>query len=310
MNPARALMDTAAFRAATRRGPGAALLRSTAFRKLNGARRLAAAERAIEHDPQRFAGVQVFCFFIGHMKSGTSLLGSMLDAHPDVIVADEVDALRRVSEGVSREQLFHLLDRGSVGEAAKGRVTARRLGGYSFAVPGQSQGKSAHPRVIGDGRAGPTTQRLADDPTLLDRTRTLLGDADLRVIHVIRNPLDPISLSVIRGRRSLPDAIEHYFARCEALQSVRVMLEPGEVLAVRYEDVVAATGERLAEICAFLGVEATPGYLAACATIVQRRPGRDRDLIEWPTQAIVEVEARSHAFDFLAGYVFEQGVRT
>ena len=118
------------------------------------------------------------------MKSGTSLLGAMLDAHPDMIVADEVDALRHAEQGYTREGLFQLLERGARGEAEKGRVTARRLdGGYALAVPGGSQGRSARPLVVGDGRAGPTTQALADDPGRLGRFRQLLDDVDLGVIQ-------------------------------------------------------------------------------------------------------------------------------
>jgi hypothetical protein len=297
--------DAPPVRAVTERGPVGALLRSDAVRSANRARRRRAAERAAAKDPARFTAVETCCLFIGHMKSGTTLLGAMLDAHPEVICSDEVDLLRHAEQGYPRDALFHLVDRGARGEADKGRVTARRIdGGYDFAVASGSQGRSARPRVVGDGRAGPTTQALADDPALLDRFRALLGPVRLRAIHVIRNPFDPIALSVIRGKRALPDAIDHYFARCDALVAVRAMFAPGEVLPVRYEDVVADPRARLAEICAFLGVEPDAAYLDACAAIVRPEPERSRDRIDWPAEAVAEVERRAAAFDVLAGYRF------
>jgi sulfotransferase family protein len=310
-NPVRRLTDSGPFRAFARTGPGKAMLNSGAFRRVNGARRRGAAERAAAADPARWTDVRTFTFFVGHMKSGTSLLGSLLDAHPDVILADEVDALRHLDQGYARDALFALLARGAEAEADKGRVTARRLdGGYSLAVPGGAQGATERPRVIGDGRAGPTTQRLADDPASLERLRGVLGPGiDLRVLHVIRDPLDPIALSVLRGGKTVAEATDHYVARCEALVRVRALFAPEELLVVRYEDLVAVPRARLTTICAFLGVEATDAYLDTATAIVRPDPEPARSKIDWPDGAIAEVRARTAAFAFLAPYRDQKEVR-
>ena len=38
--------------------------------------------------------VEAFCIFIGYPRSGHSLLGSLLDAHPEMVIAHELDVLR------------------------------------------------------------------------------------------------------------------------------------------------------------------------------------------------------------------------
>ena len=70
-------------------------------------------------NPERFAATDVLCVFIGHVKSGGSLLGAMLDAHPDALVSDEVGVLKYLEAGFSREQIFHLIEKGSRREAVK-----------------------------------------------------------------------------------------------------------------------------------------------------------------------------------------------
>ena len=125
---------------------------------------------------------------------------------------------------------------------------------------------------------------------------------------MIRNPFDPIALSVVRGGRTLEDAVAHFLARCDALRAVRASLEPGELMAVRYEDLVADPPGRLAAVCTYLGVEAEPGFLGACAAIVRQEPERSRERIAWAPAMVAEVEERISSFDFLGSYRFAREV--
>src|SRR5262245_36859172 len=60
-----------------------------------------------------FAAVETFCLFVGYPRSGHSIIGSLLDAHPNAIIADELDALKYVQAGFNQNQLFYLLLRNS-----------------------------------------------------------------------------------------------------------------------------------------------------------------------------------------------------
>lgn len=300
--------DSNAYRWVVKRGPTAALFRSGAFARLNRARTRVLARAAVRAHPDRYAQTRTFCFFVGHVKCGTSLLGAMLDAHPHVILADEVDALGYLDDDFRRDEVFHLLRKGAQDEARKGRVTARRLGGYALAVPGASQGRADVPLVVGDGRAGPTTKRIAADPTLLDRLPAMVPGVDVRVFMVVRNPFDPIALTMLRGKRTFEDAASRFFATCDALVAIQAQLPPDAMHRVRYEDVVADPARELAEACAFLGVEAPADYLVACASIVHPSPDRDRERVTWTPQMIRTVEAGIARFDFLSPYTFEQEV--
>jgi hypothetical protein len=260
---------------------------------------------ATRRAPHQFDNVRTFCFFVGHNKSGTSMLGGLLDAHPWIVLSDEVDALRYVEAGFPRDQLFHRIVRGSRAELRKGRVTARRLQPYSYLVPGQWQGRTECPLVVGDGTCGTATRRLHENPDLLDRLRGIVPGVDVKVLHVIRNPFDPISVMMVRGRRTFENAIEHYFRACHALTDIRWRIPPEDLLPVRHEDFVSRTPRELGRVCGFLGVDAPPAYLNACTSIIRDAPDRSRDLVEWTPFWIRRVERELTAFDFLEGYSYE-----
>ncbi|GIU87383.1 MAG: hypothetical protein KatS3mg009_1898 [Acidimicrobiia bacterium] len=303
MSLVHALVDSDAFRWVAKRGPTRVVFRSRAYRRLDLARRRRWASRAARASraERPFAQVRTFCFFIGHNKSGTSMLGALLDAHPRMVVSDELDALSYVDAGFGRDELFHLILRGSRTEARKGRVTARRLEPYSYEVPGWSQGRAERPLVVGDSTSGTSTRRLGADPALLDRLRRLVG-VDVRLVQVVRNPFDPIAVMMVRGGRSFENAADHYFRACETLRTLRARLGPGELVTVRYERFCEDPAAELARVSAFLGVEPDRPYLDACAAIIRREPVRDRARVEWSADAIARVERGIAGFDFLEGY--------
>jgi hypothetical protein len=257
-------------------------------------------------NPRLLADLQTYCMFIGHGRSGHSIIGALLDAHPNIILPDEVDALRYLQAGFSREQIGHLLVSRSRTLARRNRRKYGRDGKlFSFEVPGQWQGRFSTLRVLGDSKAGISTQRLADQPALLDQLRATLAGINLRVMLVLRNPYDNISTLILRGSRTLDEAIERYFTNCQTLTELRDRLGRDELLVFKQEQFIADPGACLERCCRFVGVEMTPDYLAACTAIVYKSPARSRTSIEWTTQYIDEVRRRIKQFDFLAGYSFE-----
>lgn len=298
-------IDSQRFRNFARQGVGRRLIHSRAYRQTVRAKRYATSYYQARVNQDLFDDLQTVCFFIGHTKSGGTMIGALLDAHPSVIMADETDILEHIASGYSKEQLFHVLLKGSRREAMKGRVTARRLQAYSFEVPGLWQGRYATLQVIGASKAGPTTRRLGSDLVLLDQAQAALDGLDMKLIQVIRNPFDPITVMCVRGKRSIANAVEHYFDYCETLLKLRQRLNDEQLLSVRYEHFVATPKQALAEICDFLGLEADESYLDACAAVIWPEADRSRDLIDWPAEWIEIVEERINCYSFLRGYRFD-----
>ncbi|HEY3671111.1 MAG TPA: sulfotransferase [Acidimicrobiia bacterium] len=300
-----AFADSDAFRTLTKRGPGRALLRSRPVSELDLIRKRLHTTRRSDHASEHFDRVTTFCAFVGHNKSGSSLCSALLDAHPEIVLSDEVDLLRYVERGFRRDQLFALAARGARAEARKGRITARRLEPYSYAVAGGSQGRAPQPRVVGDSTTGTSTRRFGSDPYLWTRITVEVRPARATLLHVIRNPFDPISVMMVRGHRSFANSIDHYFDACETLARIRRQVAPSQFHEVRYEDLVATPRDTLRAMCTFLGVGTTASYLDACAAVVAPRPAPRRAMVEWTQPWITTVEDRIAEHDFLKGYSYD-----
>ncbi len=149
------------------------------------------------------------------------------------------------------------------------------------------------------------TGQLGANARLLDRLGAMMPAVKVKIVHVIRNPFDPISLMMIRGQRSHDNAIEYYFDYCDTLVQLRKQLDSSDMIPVRYESFVRKPEMKLAEICRFLDLEVVDSYLKACAAIINLEPERSRQLINWDPALIGIVEKRLAQYDFLQGYSFD-----
>jgi hypothetical protein len=183
----------------------------------------------------RLAEVERYCMFLGYPRSGHTIVASMLAAHPDTAIAIELDALRYVAAGFSREQIFHMLLERSLKQS---RQTSYE---YDYTVPGQWQGRVRRLRVIGDKEAGMSNLRLRWEPDLLDRLRTVIG-VPLRVVHVVRHPLDNITTMLTRGDADhLEQAIGTYFRFATNARDVMSGRAPDERFESSYGQVILGT---------------------------------------------------------------------
>ncbi len=246
------------------------------------------------------SGLESYCMFIGYPRSGHSLLGSLLDAHPDIVIAHELDALRFVEAGFSQEQLFYLLIERSKWFTNKGRTWYE----YSYDVPNQWNGRFRLIRVIGDKKGGQSSERLARNPQLLEKLRRTLT-TDLKIIHVTRNPFDNITTMSTRMSMSLQNASKHYFWLCDSVVRAKASQDPSNWLDLRHEDLIVDPTGTLKGACAFLGQEAEDEYLSDCATLVFDSPRKTRSKVEWHKDLIEEVQERLAQYPFLYGYRFD-----
>ncbi len=249
-----------------------------------------------------FDAVHGYVMFVGQPRTGHSLVGALLDAHPNALVAHELDALKYVEAGFDRRRLFALLQRAERQRVAAGHVSST---GYGYLVPNQWQGRHERLDVIGDKKGGRSTIRLGTDIALLDRLRRVVG-VDLSAIQVVRNPYDVIATMHRRApKRSLEDTAELFFELADTVDEVRRRLPAARFLEVHHDDLVAEPTETLAALCRFLGLDATADYLADCASILYSSPNRSRESVTWTPELLARIAARSAQHPSLARYRFD-----
>ena len=80
-------LNTNWWRQFAKHGLGSKIRRNDMFVKLDTTRRYITSGLASQRHPAQLDALTTFCIFIGHTKSGGSLIGSLLDAHPNSILA-------------------------------------------------------------------------------------------------------------------------------------------------------------------------------------------------------------------------------
>jgi hypothetical protein len=280
--------------------------RSQVYTRLNMARRFVLSYFRSRRELSAFQDVHTYCMFIGHARSGGSLAGALLDAHPNIILADEVDALQYVSAGFSREQVYHILLKRSRIQAKKGRSKAGRdEKTYSYQVPGQSQGHFTRLLIIGDRKAGKSTQRLGEDPALLQRLQQTMKGTRIAMIAALRNPFDTISTMNIRSGRPLAEGIDLYFSNCETIRKLQDSLGSQNLYILKHEDLLNSPDHCLADLTRFLGIEASQEYINDCVSVLYKSPKKTRQKIQWSGEMIEAVQRKIDQYPFLQGYSFE-----
>lgn len=297
-------MNSNRFHQFIKTGPGADVFHSRPIQRIHHSRLRLYSTYKSKRNPDLLKKINTFCLFIGHTKSGNSMLGSLIDAHPNAILADEVDALHYLLAGFKRDQLFYILLRASQKEFHKGRITARRMDPYSWKVNGQWQGKFSTLKIIGDSTSGTTTRRLADTPGLLDHLFSSMHNLRVKFIHTVRNPFDPISIMMVRGKKSFNDAFHHYELGCIRLNKLYQQIGSEHILPVQYEEFITNPRENLNQLTNFLELDAQPEYKDACVNILRSSPDKARKLVEWQPQWIDQVNKRIDQENFLKGYSF------
>jgi hypothetical protein len=247
-----------------------------------------------------FRDVERFFFLVGYPRSGSTLVGSLLNAHPEMVIAHEADSLRYVRPGITRNQLFAIL----LERDREFASVERRWNGFDYSLPGLDQGQFTRLRVIGDKHAGRAARRLRDEPELLNQLRDLTG-VPIRALHIVRNPFDNIA-SIARNRElPVQNAIEIYRDLGIAVDGVRSRLAPDELHDVAYELILSDPRREISAILEFIGVGGTDAYLSSCASLVDSGGRSSRSTVSWSADERRQVEEIIVSRPALAGYRFE-----
>jgi len=237
-----------------------------------------------------------FCLFVGYPRSGHSLVGSLLDAHPHAVLAHEFNTLQQYRTGLDADELCLFLQLNSAVFARMGRSWT----GYAYEVPGQHQGRAERLVLLGDKKGAATTRQMRKHPDTLPALEADLG-VPFVFVHVMRHPLDNIATWAQRQRVSLERATREYFQLVETVADLRAA-RPEQVHDVYLESLIGDPRAELVRLCAALGLEQGADHLDACANVVFGSPRRSRDRADWPDGMRDSILERAGRHDFLRPY--------
>jgi hypothetical protein len=246
------------------------------------------------------ASVEKHCVFVGYPRSGHTLIGALLDAHPNIIISNGVDPMQYLERGFAPPQLFCLYVR----QSRRFARTERKSGGYSYVVPNQWHGRFSALKVVGDKSGDLLTARLRSEPQQLDQLLRHPG-VEHKFLHVVRNPYDNIATCSARNGISLPHAIDYYFSLCETVAAARRKVGEANWLDIWHEAVIDDPRLWLLKLLNFLGQQPSEDYLRDCASIVYKEPNKSRFTAPWTPRLISRVEIESRKYAHLCEYRFD-----
>lgn len=257
--------------------------------------------------------VEKFVFFVGYSRSGHSIVASLLDAHPNIIIAHEYNLFRKWKGSMyqNRSFLYNELYQNSYNNAEKGwRSSVKNQKGYTLAVEDSWQGSFEKLLVIGEKSGAVTVQTYNNDPWLFTQALKELQhtvQVPVKVIHVVRNPYDIISTrllyadgkthkSKVHATMDMKHVSPHNLSMqvnrtIHVVQSVQELLQNCSLtsLEIHTADLVLDPKHVMNNLCLFLGVDCSEEYLKKCSDKIFVRQSQTRHLVEWSEELVEKV---------------------
>lgn len=277
--------------------------------------------------------VKKFIFFVGYPRSGHSIVGSLLDSHPNMVVSNQFALFRRLTEDPvykhpTRSFLYNAIYRNSVCSHYFGlRAQEATKKGYTLHVDNSWQGRyDGTIQVIGDKTGGNTGMTYFNNghQSFLKQYKRLLSivKVPILVFHVVRNPFDNIATMVIRSpksgvsildltpdhpyknKESLDNAIAAYFSRVHTVDKMMTELDL-TVIEVHIQDLIEKPKKAFSEICDRLEVFCSNNFLKTVAEKMFPDVTKTHLLIEWTPEQIKRVRKEMQRYTFLHQYTLD-----
>ena len=277
--------------------------------------------------------IKTFVFFVGIGRSGHSIIGSLLDSHPHMVVAHESNLFFRLAHGqlsLTKPVIFNdlwkntrdsILDNGLRAKSTNGK-------GYTLFIDDLYQGRYVdYIEVIGDKKGRGTTEILDRQPdkwlhiynTLKSHVTTMKG------IHVIRNPYDNIATlaffefdnvtkenfgDIKNSNKTfkfeshvITDVINAYFRLQRAIQK-GIRTYNLDIIVIHNKNVILEPKNTLIKLCNFLQVTCSNEYLQICTNKIYKAESKTRHMIEWTTEQLRVIQQNIDKFSWFEGYNF------
>lgn len=272
--------------------------------------------------------VQKFLFFVGHGRSGHSIIGSILDAHPHIVISHEYSLFHEWSttskQDMNRGHLYSAIYNNSCYNARSGlrRQDAMKKG-YTLHISNSWQGRYNNSiEIIGDKSGGMTTKMFKNHKKkVIQAFHEILAviKVPILVIHAVRNPFDNIATMLLykdhvrqssshteqeyANIKGLRKQIVSYFNQVHSVVRMIKQLQL-HVIEVHNSDLIYRPMRTIRRLCHRLKIECSKSYIRQCSRAVFKDVSRSRFSVKWTPKLIELVEKKSKKYSFLKSYSF------
>jgi len=274
-------------------------------------------------------GVEKLVIFVGYQRSGHSIIGSMMDAHPNMVISHEYFLVPRCVDSArdkfpkNKSAIFNALYDSSYNAATSGwRSEKNTFKGYNLRVPTPWQGAFTHLRVIGDKGGGATSMVFSRNYQSAKECLQAIMDivkVPLIFFHVVRNPYDMIATEVLWYRKQFNMRAENLTVAKPDDRDVKVhahrlfsratgvtrVMKLTKVIEIHADEFVADPRKTVRGICSALSLPCPEQYVEACYEKTFRKASKSRYNMKWSPDLLQYIENKMKDFSFFSRYTFD-----
>ena len=280
--------------------------------------------------------VEKYVFFAGYPRSGHSMIGSIMDAHPNMVIAHECLLLEKCIElwnmktntsiYSNKSELFNSLYKDSFFESKCGwRSNKNTAKGYNFNLKSKWQGTFSQLKVIGDKSGGSTARYISKRVGKLCLQQMIHSfEIPIIAVHVVRNPYDMIATALAYKENNVKrihwtkhakqkvsvqlqmNISREVFIRADSVVEVKKYVPAVEV---HIEDFIDNPSKIIEGLCHSLGVDCPQEYVEECTAKTYRSVSRTRDVISWSPSVLSFIDQKMTEYPFFEGYTYKDDYR-
>ncbi len=238
-----------------------------------------------------------FALIVGNARSGTTIVGAIIDSHSKMLCANESSASGVFWRGMDRPQILDNI----IDNCRHNLANQRPSEGYLYGI--NTCDKNAQDvEVIADKIWNPALLLLAGQRNLLTSLQDRTG-AETVLVHCVRNPFDVIATMHRRSGAALRDRLGWYAMHCEAIQMI-IDRDEKPIHLLRHEDLSERPVQISRELFEWLGYPTSEAHLKDIQSRVLPKPRQTRLEVEWSDELIQAVDGLTDRYAFLRGYSF------
>ena len=293
-------------------------------------------DRSLNTHNDIFNSVKKLLLFVGWPRSCHSFVGSILDGHPHILVADEYFLMTKLRKGrlpIQRDAIFRALYNSStrsIENNGSRRARTERQKGYPLIFEDLMQGQfEDHIDIIGDKAGAHVSMLLYDKTYNISKTFGILRKqlrVDIYVIRVVRNPYDNIAtesvyhyshvikkLKEMRNlgntsllevpKTALSKSAMGYFRLYFASEKVKAAAD--KTTDIHCSDLIDNPREEITKLCEFLEVQCSEDYISKCASHVFTEESHTSKLINWPSEVKESIQNKLDSIPLFKAYNYK-----
>jgi hypothetical protein len=243
-----------------------------------------------------FSELSHLVIFLGSPRSGTTLVRTIIDAHPNAVIGNEVHILRLLRQGKTWQQIIRKICLNH--DKFKNNPFWTD---YNYQINGAKNNKK-NLKIIGDKRSLGTIKAFVENPAMI---KDFLDWSALpvKIIRCVRHPFDVIATKHWRNKKSLDWNIDEYFFAEKNAEHLVNIFKPQNTHHIYHEQLVQNPDMELRKLLTFLELEVQQEFITACKDRINPKSNLSRWRANWQPTQIKIVEEQVQHLPHLQGYL-------